>query len=48
LHPSPLGARRSLLSVFYSFSILCQGLRSITWSSKPALADPAVAAMIRA
>jgi len=47
LHPSPPGARRSLLSVFYSFSILCQGLRSITWSSKPALADLAVAAMIR-
>ena len=49
LHPSPPGARRSSLSsIFYSFSIRCQGLRSITWSSKPALADPAVAAMIRA
>ena len=30
LHPSPPGAQRSSLSVFYSFSILCQGLRSVT------------------
>ena len=46
-HPSPPGARRSSSSVFYAFSILCQGLRSITSPSQAASAGLAVAAMIR-